>query len=224
MAKLVKSENPDGTSTVKVAKGGKVKTVAGKTATGGKIVGKLPKKTTKKPAQVEDFDIDSEELSWDEELFDETVNYDDLLEDTVEEPTVMVDYIYVTRDGIVGSVNYDKLQIVDTTGVDEDGLNDLSYASFNEREQLAAQLRNSKNTPSKHYFNDTGEYGKVKDLKVLNTADLTKSELNKIYSAGDPFVEADNYENSNYKVLTANAYFNDDYVLQDELVNKGLSY
>lgn len=222
MAKLVKKENVDGTSTVKVAKGGSMKTSTGKTATGGKIVGKLPKTGNKKPIGVNDFDVDDEVLSWDDDVFDDESNYDEILND--DEPQESFDYIYVTRDGIVGNVNYDKLHILDTTGIDEDGLTDLSYASFSERESLAEELRNPRGMPSTHYFNDTGEFGEVRGLKILKTADLTKSELNKIYSSDDPYGEADNYDNSSYMVLSSASYFNNDLVLQDEMNSKGLSY
>jgi hypothetical protein len=222
MAKLVKKENPDGTSTVKVAKGSSVLTTTGKTATGGKIVGKLPKTSNKKPIEVNDFDVDEEVLSWDDDVFDEESNYDEILND--DEPQESFDYIYVTRDGIVGNVNYDKLQIIDTTGVNEDGLTDLSYASFTEREDLAAELRNTRGAPSTHYFNDTGEFGDVRGLKILKTSDLTKSELNKIYSAEDPFVEADNYDNSSYTAINSASYFSSDLNLHEELNSKGLTY
>lgn len=222
MAKLVKKENPDGTSTVKVAKGSSVLTNSGKTATGGKIVGKLPKTGNKKAIEVNDFDVDEDILSWDDDVFDEELNYDEILDD--DEPQESFDYIYVTRDGVVGNVNYDKLQIIDTTGIDEDGLIDLSYASFAEREDLAAEFRHARGVPSTHYFNDTGEFGDVRGLKVLKTSDLTKSELNKIYSADDPFVEADNYDNSSYTVINSSTYFSSDLNLHEELNSKGLSY
>jgi hypothetical protein len=225
MAKLVKKENPDGTSTVKVAKGSTVKTSTGKTATGGKIVGKLPKAKERMQVDLNDFNDDEEILSWDDDDvdFSDDSNYDELLEE--ESTDAVTDYIYVTKDGIVGNVNYDKLQIIDTTGIDEDGLTDLSYASFSEREDLANELRSSRSfVDSKHYFNDTGEYGDVRGLKVLKTSDLTKSELNKIYASDNPFAEADNYENSGYNVLTAASYYSHDSLLQGELNGKGLSY
>ena len=198
MAKLVKSENPDGTSTIKVGKGGKVVTSSGKTATGGKIVGKLPK--TKTPADMPDLDVEEYGDVFDDVWVEDSVDdYDDIL--NPEDENISEEYIYVTRDGVVGDAAYDKLQIVDTTGVSEDDLGDLAYADYDEREELAETLRKRNAVPTQHYFNSTGEYGLVRDLKILNTADLTKSELNKIYSSSDPFDEAENHDTHPHTVL-----------------------
>jgi len=216
MARLVKTDNPDGTATVKVAKGSKAKTSSGKTAKGGKIVGKLPRK---KP-QVEEFslDVDDEELdSW-----DETADYDELLEEDTDDSTKEGEYIYVTSDGIVGDVSYDGLQIINTSGISEEGIIELADAYPDEREELAEQLRGSALYDSKHYFNNTGEYGPVRGLKLLNLKDLTKSELNRIYASDEPFSEADNYETQSYVILSPNAKDYDD--MNNHMMLKNLSY
>lgn len=224
MAKLVKSENPDGTSTIKVGKGGKVVTSSGKTATGGKIVGKLPK--PKAPADLPDLDVeeygDAFDESWDDEDIDVSEEYDDMLTEDDEYNTTE-EYIYVTRDGIIGDAAYDKLQIVDTTGISEDDLADLAYADYDEREEMASAMRRKNSIPTKHYFNSTGEYGNIRGLKILNTADLTKSELNKIYAASDPFDEADNHDNHPYTVLKKNNT-NNDVSRARKFVSNGTSY
>lgn len=217
MVKLVKSENPDGTATVKVAKGSKTVTSKGKTATGGKIVGKLPKKRP----QVEDLDLglDLEDEDFTTPLDEDVSHYDEIL-DT--KPATKNSHIYVTADGIVGDVEYDSLQIIDTTGLNEDALNDLAYVSREERESLADSLRVKSPYMSQHYFNSTGEYGPVEQLKILNTSDLTKSELNRIYSSDEPFYEVNNYEVQSYKVLTSENSRDD--VRNNTLMSKSLTY
>lgn len=221
MAKLVKSENPDGTSTIKVGKGAKVVTSSGKTATGGKIVGKLPK--TKTPVDMPDLDVEEYGDVFDDVWVEDNVDeYDEIL-NSEDETVGSEEYIYVTRDGIVGDASYDKLQIIDTTGISEEDLADLAYAEYDEREEMADSMRSRSAVPTQHYFNSTGEYGNIRDLKILNTADLTKSELNKIYASSDPFDEADNHDTHPYTVL-GKTNGNNDVKRNNGFILNGTSY
>lgn len=222
----------NGVQKVKVAAGKTVKTATGKVAKGGAIVDniaspKLIKATKAKNKEIfDEFEEDDfEEGSFENDYDDTSIPSESDVTDVVETR------LYVTRDGIVGDVDGDGLLIVDTTGIDEEGLYELSMADADEIYSLAESLREPRAISSKHYFNNTGDYGHVRDLKILASGDLTRSELASIHNASDPFDEADNYDTSSFTVLSAsrNVARNghsgsfDDFN-NDELIAQGVSY
>jgi len=229
---FIVTDNSNGTKTVQVAAGKTKVTSTGKTAKGGNLVGTVMSVKGSKAVKAKNKEVfdDFEDMDWDGEDFEndyenESIPSDEELADVVEA------HLYITRDGIIGDSEADGLQLIDTTGIDESGLDELSSADIADREELAKSLRNSRGFSSKHYFNNTGDYGHVRDLKIIASGDLTRSELKSLHGSSDPFREADNYDTAAFSVLSANRKVNRyghsgtvDDLSNDELISEGVSY
>jgi hypothetical protein len=229
--KVVGKENADGTTTVKVAKGAKVVTSNGKVATGGKIVDTVASSTKAKAVTKKSKEIFDEldDLWEDDEDF---VDVDNYATETEEEAAPNV-FIYVSRDGIMGNVKEDNFQIIDTSGLDEEEIYQISSADPDERAALAESLR----TPvgalfaSKHWFNDSGDYGAMKDVRIVDGEELTKSEMRELMDSEDPFAEAANHDSGAFSFRSAVATVKkgkrsnvtDDF-LDDAMIEEGTSY
>lgn len=231
MTKITAKENANGTTTVKVAKGAKVTTSTGKVAKGGQIIdtvksSRQAKKVVKESKKV--FDEFDDDLDDDFEDFDS--NIDEMLDDEAAAPNT---HLYITKDGIIGNVIDDGLQIVDTSGIDEEGIEELADSPADEREELANELRSIRGgyVSTKHYFNDSGDFGSVKNLKIIDGGALTKSEMSNLIDSEDPFSESNNYDTSGFNIVSAlrqvkqkgHAGTADD-LLNDELIIEGTSY
>lgn len=231
MAKVTAKENANGTTTVKVAKGAKVTTSTGKVAKGGQIVdtvqsSKQAKKAVKDNKKI--FDEFDDEFEDDFEDFDNSI--DEMLEDEAAAPNT---HLYVTKDGIIGNVIEDGLQIIDTSGIDEDGLDELADTPADEREELANEIRSTRGgfVSTKHYFNDSGDFGSVKSLRIIDGGLLTKSEMSSLIDSSDPFSEANNHDTSGFNIVSAlrqvkaNGHSGSaDDLLNDTLIEEGTSY
>lgn len=234
MAKVVGKENPDGTTTVKVKKGAKVVTGNGKVATGGKIVDTLPSKTKTRAATKKSKEIFDEidEMWDDEEDFSLDSGYDSDSDSIDEEPANKV-FLYVTRDGIIGNVHDDNLQIIDTSGIADEDIYQIANAEPEDRAEKAAELRDPRGAvfASKHWFNDTGDFGVMKDLRIVDGGELTKSEMRDLMDAEDPFDEARNYDSGAFDFRSAmvsvkkgsRSNSTDDF-LDDDMIIEGTSY
>lgn len=226
---LVGKVNPDGTITTKVAKGKTVKTAGGASLSGGKFAGTVASTAKVKSTAKHNKKIVDEIEDWDE--LDEDFN-DDSIETIVEDDTASDVHIYVTKDGIVGNVLDDGLQIIDTSGIHEDDLEEIADAYPEDRVELANSLRAGRSyVPTKHYFNDSGDYGSVRDLKIVDCKELTKSEMNDLLDSDDPYSEASNYDSSGYNIVSVLRQVrkqphngNQDDVLDDEMIEEGTSY
>lgn len=226
---LVGKVNPDGTITTKVAKGKTVKTANGSTLAGGKFAGTVASTSKVKATSKRNQKIVDELEDWDD--FEDDFDVDTV--DTVidEEPVADV-HLYVTKDGIVGNVLDDGLQIIDTSGIHEDDLEELADAPADEREELADALRSGRAyIPTKHYFNDSGDYGSVRDLKIVDCKELTKSEMNSLLDSDNPYSEASNYDSSGYNIVSVLRQVrntphngNQDDLLDDDMIEEGTSY
>lgn len=231
MSKITAKENPNGTTTVKVAKGAKVKTSTGKTAKGGQIIdtvksSRQASKAVKNNKKI--FDEFDDEFEDDFDNIDNSI--DELLDDEVAAPNT---HLYVTKEGLIGNVIDDNLQIIDTSGIDEYGIDELADASADEREELADELRSKRGgfVATKHYFNDSGDFGSVKNLKIIDGGLLTKSEMSSLLDSEDPFTEAGTHDTSGFNIVSAlrqmkiKGHSNTaDDLLNDELVSEGTSY
>lgn len=232
MAKVEKKENADGTTTVKVKKGAKVTTKNGKTAKGGQFLGTLPspaktRAASKKSKQVAD-EIDD---IWEDEL-DEDFSDVDSYDSSDEEPANKV-FLYVTKEGIIGSVTDDNLQIIDTSGVDESDIYRIASTDPDRRAELADELRDTRRAvfASKHWFNDTGDYGTLKDIRIVDGGELTKSEMRALMDAEDPYAEAQHYDSGTFNFASAmksvrkgvRSNSEDDF-LDDDMIIEGTSY
>lgn len=230
MAKVVGKENSDGTTTVKVAKGAKVVTTNGKVAKGGAIVDTLPSKAKTKAAAKKSKEIfDEIDELWEDDAVDfnesEAYGADD-------EPANKV-FLYVTRDGIIGNVQDDHLQILDTAGIAEEDIYQIANADPDDRAKLAEELRDARGIifASKHWFNDTGDFGSMQDIRIVDGGDLTKSEMRDLMDAEDPFQEAQNYDGGSFNFKSAmisikkgNRSNSTDDFLDDDMIEEGTSY
>lgn len=230
MAKVVGKENPDGTTTVKVKKGAKVVTGNGKVATGGKIVDTLPSKTKTRAATKKSKEIfDELDEMWEDDDFVDS-GYDDV---AIDEEKANQVYLYVSRDGIIGNVQDDNLQIIDTSGITDEDIFKIANADPEDRAEVAASLRDPRGAffASKHWFNDTGDFGEMKDLRIVDGGELTKSEMRDLMDAEDPFDEAGNYDSGAFDFRSAlvsvkkgkRANATDDF-LDDDMITEGTSY
>jgi hypothetical protein len=230
--KVVGKENADGTTTVKVAKGAKVVTSNGKVATGGKIVDTVAssakvKAATKKSKEI--FD-ELDEIWEDDEDFTDVDDYNN--DADVDEEPANKGFIYVTREGIVGNVHEDGFQIIDTSGLYEDDIYQLASADPDDRAALADSLRGKNPVfASRHWFNDTGDVGEMKDVRVVDGSELSKSEMRELLDSEDPFYEAESYDSGTFSFKTAVARIKkgarsnstDDF-LDDDMIEEGTSY
>lgn len=227
---LVGTVNADGTITAKVAKGKTVTTGAGKTVTGGKFAGTIASPTKAKTAKAKSKKIVDEIEEWDD-LDDDAFDPEDVDAIIDDEPATTA-HLYVTKDGILGNVLEDGLQIIDTSGIDEDGLEELADTPADEREELAEALRVGRGyTATKHYFNDSGDFGSVRDLRVIDGAELTKGEMSSLLDSSNPYDEARSYDSSGYSIVSVIRQLknkphsgSEDDLLDDELVEEGTSY
>lgn len=226
---LVGTVNADGTITAKVAKGKKVTTGTGKTVAGGKFAGTIASPTKAKTTRSKAKKIVDELEDWDD--LDDAFDPEDVDSIIDDEPATTA-HLYVTKDGIIGNVSDDGLQIIDTSGIDEDGLEELADTPADEREELADALRAGRAyTATKHYFNDSGDFGSVRDLRIVNGSELTKSEMNSLLDSSNPYAEAQNYDTSGYNIVAVIRQMkgqphsgSQDDILDDEMVEEGTSY
>ena len=226
---LVGTVNADGTITTKVAKGKTVTTGSGKTVAGGKFAGTIASPAKAKATKAKSKKIVDELDEW----YDDDENYDiDDVESIIDEEPATSAHLYVTKDGVLGNVVEDGLQIIDTSGIDESGLEELADAYADEREELADSLRQGRAyIPTKHYFNDSGDYGAVRDLKIVDGSELSKSEMSSLLDSSNPFAEADKYDASGYGIVAVinnlrnkpHSGSQDDF-LDDEMIIEGTSY
>ena len=227
---LVGSVNADGTITAKVAAGKTVTTGAGKTVTGGKFAGTIASPTKAKATKARNKKIVDEIDDW-YDLEDEEFDVDNIDAIIDEEPATTA-HLYVTKDGIIGNVLEDGLQIIDTTGINEAGLDELADASSEDREELADALRSNRAyEPTKHYFNDSGDYGSARNLRIIDGAELSKGEMNSLLDSSNPYAEAGNYDSSGYNIVSVirqsrnqNHSGSKDDLLDDEMIEEGTSY
>lgn len=227
---LVGTVNADGTITAKVAKGKSVTTGTGKTVAGGKFAGTIASPTKAKATKAKSKKIVDEIDDWDD-LEDDGFDPEEVDSIIDDEPATTA-HLYVTKDGIIGNVSEDGLQIIDTSGIDEDGLYELADAPADEREELADSLRSGRGyVATKHYFNDSGDYGLTRDLRVVDGSELTKSEMSSLLDSSDPYAESKNYDSSGYNIVSVIRQMksqphsgSQDDLLDDELVEEGTSY
>jgi hypothetical protein len=231
MAKIVGKENPNGTTTVKVAKGEKVVTRSGKVATGGKIVDTVKSSKQVKAAKKKSDDIFSEfDDVWEEDVdvsFDEDYDSDNANEQ------LLKTQIYISKEGIIGNVYEDELQIFDTSGLDDSEIYQIANEDPEKREQLVAKLVNPKASfySTKHWFNNTGDCGLVKELRIVETEELSKSELREIMDSEDPYAESEVYDTGAYNLTSALNYVRkngssgtESEISEVEMINQGYSY
>lgn len=226
---LVGTVNADGIITAKVAKGKTVTTGAGKTVSGGKFAGTIASPTKAKASRNKAKKIVDELEDWDD--LDESFDPEDVDSIIDDEPATTA-HLYVTKDGIIGNVLDDGLQIIDTSGIDNDGLEELADAGAEEREELADALRVGRAyNATRHYFNDSGDFGSVRDLKIVDGSQLTKGEMNSLLDSSNPYQEAQNYDTSGYNIVSVIRQMrtqphsgSQDDILDDEMIEEGTSY
>lgn len=227
---LIGTVNADGTITAKVAKGKTVTTSTGKTVAGGKFAGTVASPTKAKTAKAKAKKVVDEIDDWDE--FDDDAFDPEDVDAIIDDEPATTAHLYITKDGIVGNVLEDGLQIIDTSNISEEDLDELADAPADEREDLADALRQGRGyTATRHYFNDSGEYGPVSNLRVIDGAELTKSEMSSLLDSADPYSESKNYDNSGYNIVSVIRQMktqphsgSQDDLLDDEMVSEGTSY
>ena len=228
---LVGTVNADGTITAKVAKGKAITTGTGKTVSGGKFAGTIASPTKAKTTRAKSKKIVDEIEDWDDDFDDEAFDPEDVDSIIDDEPATNA-HLYITKDGIIGNVLEDGLQIVDTSGIDEEGLYELADSSSEEREDLAESLRSGRGyVATKHYFNDSGDYGSVRELRIIDGSELTKSEMSSLLDSANPYNEAAGYDTSSYNIVAVIRQLknkphsgSEDDLLDDEMVEEGTSY
>lgn len=232
MAKIVGKENANGTTTVKVAKGEKLVTRTGKVATGGKIVDTVKSSKQVKAAKKKSSDIFSEF----DDVWEEDVDLADFNEDydaVSPAEQVLKTQLYISKDGIVGNVYEDELQIFDTSGLDDSEIYQIANEDPEKREQLVSRLVNPKASfySTKHWFNNTGDFGLVKELRIIETEELSKSELREIMDSEDPYAESEVYDTGAYNLASALNYVRkntssgtETEAAETDLISKGYSY